>query len=131
MSYHYLPGQYFLIGMVDKEGVVTESDEANNVYVKAITVAGTTGIEPQVPEAGLRIYPVPAGDRLTVEFQAVPGDRVVITVTDIIGRVLYREEKVANEMNLIEYDTRSWPPGAGMVRIQLKNQLLYGRYVIQ
>jgi subtilase family serine protease len=131
MSYHYLPGQYFLIGMVDKEGVVAESDEANNVFVKAITVAGTTGIDTQMPGAGLRIYPVPANDRLTVEFPALPGDWVVITVTDIIGRELYREERVAAAMNLIKYDTGNWPPGTGMVRIQLKNRLLYGRYVIE
>jgi len=81
--------------------------------------------------AGLRIYPVPADDRLILEFPGVPGDKVEITVTDIIGREICREEKVASAMNRIEWDTRSWLPGAGFVKIRMKDQLLMGRYVIK
>jgi len=131
MSYQYLPGQYFLIGMVDKAGVVAESDETNNIYVKAVNLAGTTGIVTEVLEAGLHIYPVPADDRLILEFPGVPGDKIVITATDIIGREICREEKVASEMNRIELDTRSWLPGTGIVKVCLKGQVLIGRYVIK
>jgi len=131
MPLQYLPGQYYLIGMVDKEGVVAESDETNNLYIKAVTVAGTTGIGPEVLETGLRIYPVPADDRLILEFPGVPGDKMVITVTDLIGREICREEVVASELNRIEWDTRSWPPGSGFVKIRMKDQLLLGRYVIK
>jgi len=131
MSPQITPGQYYLIGMVDKEGVVVESDETNNIYVKSITLAGTTGIVSEVLGAGLRIYPVPADDRLILEFPGVPGDKVEITVTDIIGREICREEKVASAMNRIEWDTRSWLPGAGFVKIRMKDQLLMGRYVIK
>jgi subtilase family serine protease len=131
MSYQFSPGQYYMIGMVDKEGLVVESDETNNIYVKTVNLAGTTGIVTEVLEAGLRIYPVPAVDRLILEFPGVPGDKIVITAADIIGREIYHEEKVASERNQIELDTRSWLPGTGIVKIRLKGQVLFGRYLIK
>ncbi|MFA6484590.1 MAG: CARDB domain-containing protein, partial [Bacteroidales bacterium] len=129
MSSQNLPGQYFLIGMVDKEGLVTESDETNNQYVQVVTLAGTTGIFTNPLGDGLLVYPVPADDRLFVEFPGIAGDKVLITISDLIGRILFREERVVSESNRIEINTSTWPAGSGIVRISLKDKVMTGRFI--
>ncbi len=124
------PGQYYLIGMVDKSGEVAESDDSNNVFVRPITVSGTTGIGGELMGFELHIYPVPAKENLIVEFQAIPGERVIVTLTDVIGREVIHETRIADSGNRMEWDTRNWQPGQGFIKIQLKDRVLFGRYVI-
>lgn len=128
---NYRAGQYFLIGMIDQEGLVAESDETNNLYIKAVTLAATTGTQPEALEYGLRIYPVPTDEMLILEFPGVPGDSMTITFSDIIGREISRLEQPVSISNRIVVDTRTWLPGNGLVRIYLKDKLLTGRFVIK
>jgi hypothetical protein len=80
---------------------------------------------------GLRMYPVPADERLILEFRGTPGDKMIISVTDIIGREILSLEKEVQADNRIELDTRAWLPGAGIVKIKIREKILYGRFIIE
>lgn len=84
------PGQYFLICEVDPDGVVSESDEANNQIIRSVIVAGTTGTDNVLLGSEVRIYPIPATDKVNIDFAGVLNDNIEITLSDAKGaRIFY------------------------------------------
>ncbi len=70
----------------------------------------------EIPVSNLKIYPVPAGDYLHIDFDAVSSSQHII-VTDINGRVLFDKtyrQTGAFKQNL---NTSKWAPGIYMVTI--------------
>lgn len=63
---------------------------ANNIFIDNINLTGITSIAETLSELhGVSVYPVPARDRLTVQFYLNTGQEVKFSLYDITGRELY------------------------------------------
>lgn len=69
---------------------------------------------------GALLYPNPADGRFSLELQSTRRDLLQLTLSDVTGRVVYREQwQVDNGSNLRHYDWRSL--GKGLYLLQLGN----------
>ena len=127
----FTPGQYFLIGIVDKDNTVNESDETNNQVVHPVIVSGTTGVDGNTLEASLAIYPVPATEWLTIKLPALPGERVQINIADLFGRVVYFETVISCSPAPVVIDVRSWKSGIYFIVCKTGNKNWTEKIIIQ
>jgi subtilase family serine protease len=104
-------GQFYLIGMMDPDGVVKEIDEENNRYVKPVTIAGTSGTGGITMSEGIRVYPIPAHDRLIIELTDNSGREGSLVIRDLPGRTLFERDFKPGGLRKCEIDVTSWPRG--------------------
>ncbi len=127
----FAPGQYFLIGIVDQDNTINESDETNNQVVQPVMVSGTTGMDDNLITASLGVYPVPATDWLHMRLPALPGETVSISIADVLGRVVYADPNAANSFIPIEIDIRSWKPGIYFINCKNRNRSWSEKILVQ
>ncbi|MFK7807896.1 MAG: M43 family zinc metalloprotease [Saprospiraceae bacterium] len=62
----------------------------NNIYLDAINIGGldVISVDENIFSALVSIYPNPATDELTVEMNNLNGDRVVVDLLDVTGRII-------------------------------------------
>lgn len=68
------------------------SGESQNLYIDNINVSGTVGIDEFENSLGLAIYPNPTSSSSEVEFTSPSSSNVNITVFDVTGRVVEKNE---------------------------------------
>lgn len=68
-------------------------------------------IEKDIPSY-LKVYPNPAKDLTTFEYQ-LPciSHEGILTVTDITGKIIYMNNKLTGEHNILNLDTKEWQSG--------------------
>lgn len=68
-------------------------------------------IEKDIPSY-VKIYPNPAKDRTTSEYQ-LPciSHEGILTVTDITGKIIFMIDKLTGEHNILNLDTKEWLSG--------------------
>ncbi|MFH0760887.1 MAG: M6 family metalloprotease domain-containing protein [Bacteroidota bacterium] len=125
------PGQYFLIGLVDKDNAVNESDETNNQSITPVIVAGTTGITDDALETSLVVYPVPATEWLNIRLPSLPGEDAIVRITDLYGRVAYLEKVGPNSARAIEINVKGWSSGVYFICFQTEDKNWVKKVVIQ
>lgn len=107
----FAPGQYFLIGMVDKDNSVNESDETNNQVVQPVIVAGTSGIVETPLNAALSVYPVPATDWLNIRLPALPGTKIEIRISDLFGQTVFSDTLESSSPAPVVMNVTNWKSG--------------------
>lgn len=75
------------------------TDFENNLYVDDINVDFNTGIDKTQPQVNFDLYPNPATDLLYVNTGLLKGERATVSIYDINGKCLLR-----NEVKLPEYE---------------------------
>jgi len=105
------PGQYFLIGMVDKDNSINESDETNNQVTTPVIVAGTAGITDFPLGNALSVFPVPADDWIFIGLPSQPGRALTIVITDVLGRKKFRKELGSSSEDPIGINVSNWKSG--------------------
>jgi subtilase family serine protease len=111
------PGQYFLIGVIDPDKAVTESDETNNQLITSVIVSATSGTDDILLGDKLRIYPVPATDFIHLDFTDVPKDNMEIVVFDAIGNHVYSNILGRGERVNLKLDVSNWNKGFYTIRV--------------
>jgi hypothetical protein len=127
----YLPGQYFLIGVVDKDNTINESDETNNQMIKPVVVSGTTGIRDESLNGSLSLFPVPAKDRLNIRLEDEPGQSAVIQIIDVLGKTIYRQELITTMSDHVEINVSNWEKGIYLVRYQTTEKSIARKILIE
>lgn len=97
---------YYQLSMVDKDGKKTTYSKVASIYYDGISKTVFT------------VYPNPAGEKTTVKYQGVLGDKNMIRVANIIGQLIY--DKSVNESELqngIEINLSAWAPGVYLVEL--------------
>lgn len=94
----------------------------NNVYIDDINLNVTIGVEEWTDEAGrVALYPNPAMDYFTLDFDLESGSEVSAQITDLSGRVLSSTTyDVAAGRQLETVDVSSLPTGMYFVQLQSK-----------
>lgn len=126
-----LPGQYFLIGVMDIDGVVNESDETNNQIVQPVIVVGTSGIDDGLTDSSFRVYPVPAKDWLNVDLSMNPGENATIYITDVIGNEVYRHTFISMIDHHFRLDVSNWVKGTYLISCRTSKHCLTRKILLQ
>jgi M6 family metalloprotease-like protein len=112
-----LSGQYYLIGMADEDGSVAETNENNNVLIKAVTIIGTSGIEEFDLSGDLLIYPNPASNWVVISFINPDKRFRRLVVVNNLGQTVYQSDE-PNRMNQsIRIDVKNWNKGFYVIRL--------------
>jgi hypothetical protein len=125
------PGQYFLIGVVDKEEVVEESDETNNQEIKPVIVARTTGIIDGSLDLLFSVYPVPATDWLAVDLTMNPGENTEISITNILGSRVYWHTFVSGMRDHFEIDVTNWQKGVYLIMCETEGSRMIRKILVE
>ncbi|MDN5201132.1 M1 family aminopeptidase [Fulvivirgaceae bacterium BMA10] len=83
-----------------------------------------TGIEDELPELLINVFPNPVNDRLTVAFAADPGKIKHINLVDLLGHKIYENSHFETEQNEVEIDITHLPAGVYVLNVFLDSQLI-------
>jgi len=131
MQANLSPGQYFLIGVVDKDGMVEESDETNNQLIKPVIVTGTSGTDDNLLSKDLRIYPIPATDWINIDFTGILTEDMEIAIFDAIGTKVYYDIIVPRGSIKLKINVNQWDRGFYTLRIVNAGYTFVRKMVIQ
>ena len=97
---------YYQLSMVDKDGKKTTYSKVVSIYYDGISKAGFT------------VYPNPAGEKTTVKYEGVSGDKNMIKVANITGQFIYGKSVNESELqNGFEINLGTWAPGVYLVEL--------------
>lgn len=88
--------------------------------------------EELVQLSGLKIYPNPASDLVNIEINASESDRAYIEMSDVSGRLIYRDVKQLNKnINLLQLNTADYKPGVYFILLQTKQGIASQKLIIE
>lgn len=128
---NFTPGQYFLIGKVDPDGVVAESDESNNQFVKSVIVTSTTGTDDILLSKDLHIYPNPATGFINIDFNGRVTDKTEIEIFNGTGTRVYYEKIVPNGSLQLIIPVNQFDRGFYTLRMRNDGNVFYKKIVFQ
>ena len=110
---------YYRLKMVDSDGTFSYSQ------VISLTIPGA--MEPVI------VYPNPVNDVLSVRIYLTAIQRINIQVTDMQGRVLYRQTKMAkNGTDEVNINTKSWPAQSySIIVTDNNNKILFSKKLVK
>ncbi len=75
------------------------------------------------------VYPSPASEQITLEFDNLYDDMIELEITDLLGRSVFFTQQKISSMKL---DVESWPAGSYIVSVrnQARNQVLSNRFFV-
>ena len=83
----------------------------------------------QRPVAGIRMFPNPAKDEVTVRMDEALENDAVLSVYNLYGRMAGRHYMQAGDASL-SFTTAMLPPGIYLVRIQEHNKVIYSAKLV-
>lgn len=91
-----------------------------------------TGVRPnmEIPQASLRVYPVPAGDWIVVQVN-LENRPMEIELLRIDGMVVHTRTNQATSSGLVVIDVSDLPPGTYLVRCTSDRTVAVGRFMKQ
>ncbi len=79
----------------------------------------------------VRVYPNPARDNVTLNFEANGGKTAQVQISSIIGTLVYDKVFTSNAgENKVEINTSSFKPGIYMYSLKVDNKNISGRFTI-
>lgn len=122
----------YMVKIVNLNGCDTGSRDAviTDVYsnqAKANAVSVNT-----INESAFSIYPVPANDRINIQFDAEFQQNFRLTITDFTGRIVHAAEySGANTGNPISVNTSKFVGGVYFLNLETSEQKLTRKFVIR
>ncbi len=93
--------------------------------VGAIHFTSVVGIEPEKEAPEVKVYPIPARERLYVESS---GENREITITDLKGRTIHEREW---KVGMTSLDVRGWPSGLYFLKVGEGRRSEVRRFLIE
>jgi len=100
----------YTFSLVVNDGTVSSSSDQ-----VVITVKHVTGLESNIVNEDVQIYPNPAKEKVNIQFNQRPQSETWITVCDILGKVILQSKA---EEKVVELDLSGKPVGLYFVRIK-------------
>ena len=109
---------------------------ANNMYLDQINITGnvTTAITDLEKSMELAIYPNPTSSSSVVEFNLYNNEKVKLTVTDLVGRVVETSETLSPINDKVSYTvnrTNNLAKGVYIVSLDVNNQRISKKLIIE
>lgn len=128
-----------LAGLTSEPNVIikfkftAENGSSNNFYVDDINLTSATGIEEQQFVSGLQVYPNPATDKVSLEFDLSDHKLTDIEVKDVLGRVIktaIRQELAAGH-HLIELPLNDISKGIYFISVKINSELITKKLILE
>jgi hypothetical protein len=123
-------GTYYIAAKIDPNDEVFENNEENNIFFYEISI-NSTGIEKNLLEKSLTVYPNPTSDWVTVSLDGSINPNGLLTIIDQVGRVV--DQFVIDELLPWEIiiDTRKWDAGIYTLVLNAGDELVYRKLVVR
>lgn len=109
--------------VTDEVGNVMEDQEYGFTFV---------GIEETIPDAKVNVYPNPADDVLNLSFVSNNSSDLVISITDISGKLLYNElANISSGSNNLQIDVSGLSKGIYILKLEEGTSSLQYRVVVK
>ena len=92
-------------------------------YVRLVRDAGTSSINTNENDKGLKLYPNPAKDKLNINFYESEGEKFSVSVINAFGEVVYRSSDIKT-INIEGYDA-----GIYIVRLESDSRIFAERFI--
>ncbi len=90
-------------------GLARSSDQGPNAYQLSLAIS---------PENhALDVYPNPSSSQSTIRFNADRTETAKLSITDMLGKVIY-ENEITADMQFLDLDLSNWAKGAYLIRMQ-------------
>ncbi len=108
-------------------------DLGNNIYIDDINLTGVVGISDYAVSASdVNIVPNPASEKSSINFELLQPEKVLITVTDMLGKEVHRIVENRLDAGEYQYDVNTkWAKGVYTVRIAAGSQIISKKLVVE
>lgn len=105
-------------------GMYANSSNVWNTWIAEIKGSGTTGLNSFKSGTAARVYPNPVVNNFTIEFSLAENTNLIITVTDITGKVVKElyNGRAASGDNVFTFNKANLYPGTYFLNIRSGNQ---------
>ena len=97
--------------------IVGISDYENNMYLDNINVLGIVGVENELPQSAVQVYPNPGRDHYHLEINLPYSSEVDIRVTNAFGQEVWRAHRDDLIQEKIPVDLSGMAPGVYFIRV--------------
>lgn len=107
---------------------------SNNIFIDQINLSGIVGISDLENSIGLSIYPNPTNSSSTVDFNIYDNEKIKISITDIVGRVIEETDKVTITGNNATYTVNKngqLAKGVYFINLEINNSVITKKLIIQ
>ncbi|MNE48127.1 hypothetical protein D3C80_1425720 [compost metagenome] len=130
-----LAARSYLLIQVDAEYLNDESNESNNIFaIPLIQTSGTSergaNQEGVLAESNLELFPNPATEQVVLSIETNGSGQ--ITLTDLLGHMLYKQELTESGKQNLVMDTSHLSPGTYFVELkQASGKSILQKLIIQ
>ncbi len=117
---------------VNITGTQTSASNIWNVLVDQVEIladGASVGLFENESQPGMQVFPNPANEQLTMTFNALSG-RAMVTISDMNGRFVSRQELGQVNMRTFTYDSKQLPNGVYVVSVENAGKTYTQRVVI-
>ncbi|MBT3244108.1 MAG: M6 family metalloprotease domain-containing protein [Bacteroidetes bacterium] len=124
------PGDYYVIGMVDVQNIIPESDESNNQAFWSFEVLDISSLD-QTDLVNLwTMYPNPVSSSLHLNYMGTDHGDGLLSIHSMTGQLVMEQSLSLNKESGIELSLDYLPEGMYFIRILTANQNWQKRIVV-
>lgn len=130
-TYMWMPGMYStptVSGLAPNTYTVSVTDK-NGCYNYTTVTITATGIYALTSNNGVKIYPNPTSDLLTIEINPTNAGKTKITILNILGEMVYEENVTADKLPKQTIDISKLPQGVYFAAIQFAGRTITNKVV--
>jgi hypothetical protein len=133
-AYPVTAGNHTFRWVYEKDFMATGGSDAAWIdYVVFPPVSMTVGIgQVQTVTSGVNVYPNPAQDVVNIDYFLAKSSEIVLTVTDVSGRMVKQLKKGTENagLNTEQLNTLDFTPGIYFVNLQINTELIVTKMLI-
>lgn len=124
---------YSVYVYLDRDEVIAESDEGDNLNAVGSTTCITVGTEDGLAEnIGVSLFPNPARERVHLGIESPVHASIEVKITDLHGKTVYTRNSDQEQMNMEEeINTSNWASGMYLVLVQVEGTILHKKLIIE
>lgn len=105
---------------------------ANGNYIFTKELISLTGTMEQEQASFIELYPNPASDNTTITYSTKANEEVLITVTDLTGKIFYQNQQAGNQgLQQCALATSEWAAGMYIVTLQSGGKRQCKKLIVQ
>jgi hypothetical protein len=95
-------------------------------------VCSAVGVEEETAQSAFVVYPNPAQEQVSIRFSIPKGSvQAELVITDAMGRVVYTQNQVANDQEVVSITLNGLPSGLYFVNIVTEESVLIRKFIKQ
>lgn len=105
---------------------------ANGNYIFSKELISLAGTSEQEQASFIEIYPNPANENATITYSTKANEEVLITVTDLTGKIYYQQQQSDNAgLQQCALSTSEWATGMYIVTLQSEGKVQSKKLIVQ